>query len=68
MPFSVVCFRLKAGDDVNRALLDRVNATGKLFMSHTVLNNQYVLRIAIGNLATTREDVQQAWELIRSCT
>jgi aromatic-L-amino-acid decarboxylase len=66
-PFSVVCFRLKGSDEANRALLERVNASGKLFISHTVLNDRYVLRVAIGNLATTREDVQQAWELIRSC-
>jgi aromatic-L-amino-acid decarboxylase len=66
-PFSVVCFRLKGSDEQNRALLDKVNASGKLFISQTELHGQYVLRIAIGNLATTHEDVQAAWELIRSC-
>jgi aromatic-L-amino-acid decarboxylase len=65
-PFSVVCFRLKASNEENRALLDRVNASGQAFLSHTELNGQYVLRIAIGNLATTREDVQAVWELIKS--
>lgn len=66
-PFSVVCFRAKGSDDENRALLERVNATGMLFISHTELHGQYVLRLAIGNLATTFEDVQAAWEIIRSC-
>jgi aromatic-L-amino-acid decarboxylase len=65
-PFSVVCFRLKASDQENQALLERVNATGKLFISHTELHGQYVIRVAIGNLATTFEDVQAAWNVIRS--
>lgn len=63
-PFSVVCFRLKGSDEQNKALLERVNATGEVFLSHTALNGQYVLRIAIGNLGTTREDVQRAWQLL----
>ena len=63
-PFSVVCFRLKGSDEQNRTLLDKINASGRLFLSHTELHGQYVLRVAIGNLATTREDVQAAWHLI----
>ncbi len=65
VPLSTICFRLKAGDDASRGLLDRVNATGKVFLSHTVLNGRFVLRFAIGNIATTREDVLGAWDLIR---
>jgi len=65
VPLSTICFRLKAGDDPSRTLLDRVNATGKVFLSHTVLDGRFVLRFAIGNIATTREDVLGAWDLIR---
>ena len=65
-PLSTVCFRVKGSDQENQALLDRVNATGKFFLSHTVLNGRFVIRLAIGNIATTREDVAYAWELIRS--
>jgi len=65
VPFSVVCFRLRGTDAENRRLLERLNAGGKFFLSHTELNGRYVLRVAIGNLATTREDVRQAWELIQ---
>ena len=64
-PFSTVCFRLKKSDQENQALLDRVNATGEVFLSHTVLNGRYTLRLAIGNIATTRVHVQRAWELVR---
>jgi aromatic-L-amino-acid/L-tryptophan decarboxylase len=66
VPFALVCFRYRGSDEDNRALLDRVNATGKTFLSGTVLNGRFVLRLAIGNLATTPEDVRATWELIRS--
>jgi aromatic-L-amino-acid decarboxylase len=63
-PFSVVCFRYRGSDDENRAILEKVNASGKVFLSHTELGGHYVLRLAIGNLATEWRDVQQAWELL----
>ncbi len=62
--FSVVCFRLEGEDERNRALLERVNATGEIFISHCVLNGRYVLRLAIGNLWTTEDDVRRAWEVL----
>jgi aromatic-L-amino-acid/L-tryptophan decarboxylase len=65
-PFSVVCFRLKGSDEQNKALLECANATGEVFISHTSLNGKYVLRIAIGNLATTRDDVQQVWQMLQA--
>jgi aromatic-L-amino-acid/L-tryptophan decarboxylase len=64
-PLSVVCFRHKGGDEVNRRLLEAVNATGKFFLSHTVLHGKYTLHLAIGNMGTTRDHVMQAWETIR---
>lgn len=65
VPFSVVNFRFKGTDDQNRAIMDRVNSSGKTFISSTVLNRQFVLHLAIGNLGTTWKDVEQTWELIR---
>ena len=65
-PFSVVCFRRAGSDEENEALLERVNATGEVFLSHTRLRDRYVLRLAIGHAATTEEDVSRAWELLRS--
>ena len=50
--FSVVVFRLKAGDDATMALLEKMNAAGTLFVSHTKLRDQYCIRVAIGNGAT----------------
>ncbi len=63
--FSVVCFRYKGSDEENRALLDRVNAAGDVFLSSTVLRGRFTLHLAIGNLATTAAHVDRAWELVQ---
>jgi aromatic-L-amino-acid decarboxylase len=63
--FSVVCFRLRGDDDRNRALLERVNASGDILISHAVLGGRYVLRLAVGQMHTTEEDVRLAWEVLR---
>lgn len=65
-PFSLVCFRYRGSDEDNRQLLDRVNATGRTFLSGTVLSGRFVLRFAIGNIATTPDDIRATWTLIRS--
>lgn len=67
VPLSLVCFRKKGGDEENQRLVERVNATGRAFLSHTALNGRYVIRFAIGNMRTTRDDIRQAWDLIRDC-
>jgi aromatic-L-amino-acid/L-tryptophan decarboxylase len=64
-PFSVVCFRREGSDDENEALLERVNATGEAYLSHTRLDGRYVLRLAVGNVRTTEDDVRRAWELLQ---
>jgi aromatic-L-amino-acid/L-tryptophan decarboxylase len=64
VPFSVVCFRYKGTDDGNRAIMEKVNASGRVFIASTVLNGKLTLRLAIGNLETTWKDVQEAWELL----
>jgi aromatic-L-amino-acid decarboxylase len=63
--FSLVCFRLEGPDERNEALLERANATGELFISHARLDGRYVLRLAIGNLRTTEDDVRLAWDVLR---
>jgi aromatic-L-amino-acid decarboxylase len=62
--FSLVCFRLERSDEENEALLERVNATGSMFLSHTRLDGRLVLRLAIGNARTTEDDVRLAWDLL----
>ena len=65
-PFSVVCFRRDASDEENEAILERVNASGEAFISHTRLRGRYVLRLAVGNERTAEEDVAGAWNAIRN--
>jgi len=64
-PFSLVCFRREGGDEENEALLERVNAGGEIFLSHTRLNGRYVLRLAVGSARTTEQDGELAWEVLR---
>ena len=68
VPFSVVCFRLRAShdDESHQRVLDAVNASGEVFLSHTKLDGRFVFRLAIGNLNTTERHVARAWELLRS--
>ena len=66
-PFSVVCFRREGSDEENEALLERVNASGEVFLSGTRLNGRFVLRLAAGNARQTEEDVRVAWEVLRRC-
>jgi len=68
VPFSVVCFRLRGGrsDDDHARVLDAVNASGDVFLSHTKLDGRFVLRLAIGNLNTAELHVRRAWDLLTS--
>jgi aromatic-L-amino-acid/L-tryptophan decarboxylase len=72
VPFSLVCFRYaplgvdpKVVNRLNQGILDRVNASGRVFLSHTKLNGRVTLRLAIGNLRTARRHVEEAWQLLR---
>lgn len=64
-PLSLICFRRRGSDEANRALLETINASGKAFLSHTVLNGQFVLRLAIGNLGTTWTDLEETWQALQ---
>jgi aromatic-L-amino-acid/L-tryptophan decarboxylase len=63
-PLSVICFRLRASDAANVLLLDGINGSGRFFISNTVLNGRYILRIAIGNMLTTRAALDELWSLM----
>ena len=66
VPLNLVCFRLReGGDDANRALLERLNASGKLYLTHTVLDGKYTLRLSIGGTLTEERHVVGAWGVIR---
>ncbi|MEO8230254.1 MAG: pyridoxal-dependent decarboxylase, partial [Chloroflexota bacterium] len=80
VPFSTVCFRWRparlAGrehetaarallDERNAAIIDAVNRTGEVFLSHTRLTDRFTIRLAIGNIRTEARHVERAWELLR---
>jgi aromatic-L-amino-acid/L-tryptophan decarboxylase len=73
VPFSTVCFRRRPEgvDDeaalrrLNEAIIEHVNVDGRAFVSHTDLGGRYAIRVAIGNMATSAEHVDTAWELMR---
>jgi aromatic-L-amino-acid decarboxylase len=62
---NLVCFRHRGGDDVNRRLLDSLNSSGRIYLSHAVLGSRYTLRLCVGQRTTERKHVERAWELIR---
>ena len=70
--FSLVCFRLndgqneKALNDLNKKLLESLNRTGRVFLTHTTLREKYVIRLAIASRTTQERHVREAWELITS--
>jgi aromatic-L-amino-acid/L-tryptophan decarboxylase len=72
VPFSLVCFRYAPPGTseaertaLNDAILQQVNASGTVYLSHTKLGDRYVLRLAIGNMRTEPRHVAEAWRLLR---
>ncbi len=66
VPLNLVCFRHRGGDAVNQAIMDRLNASGKLYLTHTRLGDRLVLRLSIGQAHTEARHVERAWRRIRA--
>jgi len=64
VPFSAVCFRLRESEEKTRELVLAINSTGRFFISQTILKGRFAARVAIGNQATSMEDVQALWSEI----
>jgi aromatic-L-amino-acid/L-tryptophan decarboxylase len=64
--FSLVVFRRNGTDGENERIVERVNASGEIFVNHTKLDGRYVLRLAVGNARTTEDDVRRAWEILNT--
>ncbi len=64
-PLNLVCFRHLGGDAVNEALMNRLNESGKLYLTHTKLDGRLALRMAIGQSMTEERHVRKAWERIQ---
>jgi aromatic-L-amino-acid/L-tryptophan decarboxylase len=67
-PLNLVCFRLRSGDADNQKLMDQLNQSGDLYLTHTRLDNKLTLRICIGQTQTQARHVERAWQRIQQAT
>lgn len=65
IPLNLVCFRHKGGDEINQKLMDNLNSSGDLFLTHTKLDGKFTLRLSIGQTNTQARHVEQAWQRIQ---
>ena len=65
VPLNLVCFRHKGGDEVNQRLMDRLNRSGDLYLTHTRLDDRITLRLCVGQTNTMARHVKRAWERIQ---
>jgi aromatic-L-amino-acid decarboxylase len=65
VPLNLVCFRHKGGDEVNHALMERLNHSGDLYLTHTKLANRTTLRLCVGQTNTEARHVERAWKRIQ---
>jgi aromatic-L-amino-acid decarboxylase len=65
VPLNLVCFRHKDGDEANQSIMDHLNRSGDLFVTHTKLNGKLTLRLCVGQTHTGARHVEKAWERIR---
>ena len=64
-PLNLVCFRHTGGDEANQTLMDRLNRSGDLYLTHTRLNNRLTLRFCVGQTNTMERHVERAWRRIQ---
>ncbi len=64
-PLNLVCFRHRGGDEINQHIMDRVNQSGAMYLTHTRLRDKLVLRMSIGQTNTELRHVERAWKCIR---
>jgi len=65
VPLNLVCFRYRGGEEDNHRLMDRLNQSGDLYLTHTRLGDQFVLRFCVGQTNTTLKHVKRAWQRIQ---
>jgi len=63
---NLVCFRHRGGDAASRQLLERLNQTGDLFLTHTMLGGRHTLRLCVGQTHTDLRHLTRAWEIIQA--
>jgi aromatic-L-amino-acid/L-tryptophan decarboxylase len=64
-PMNLVCFRHVGGDEINQKIMDQLNRSGRLYLTHTKLQDRLTLRFCVGQTHTEERHVAQAWRLIQ---
>jgi aromatic-L-amino-acid decarboxylase len=64
-PLNLICFRHKGGDEINQQIMDRLNRSGDLYLTHTRLNDRLTLRLCVGQTNTELRHVERAWKRIQ---
>ena len=67
-PLNLVCFRHRGGDEINRQILERLNRSGDIYLTHTLLNGKFTLRLCVGQTQTDASHVARAWKLIQAAS
>ena len=67
-PLNLVCFRHRGGDEINRQILERLNRSGDIYLTHTMLNGKFTLRLCVGQTQTAASHVERAWKLIQAAS
>ncbi len=65
VPLNLVCFRYRGSDDENQLIMDRLNQSGDLYLTHTRLGDRFVLRFCVGQTNTELRHVEFAWQRIQ---
>jgi aromatic-L-amino-acid decarboxylase len=67
-PLNLVCFRHRGGDDINEQLMDRLNQSGDLYLTHTSMQDRFTLRLCVGQTYTELHHVERVWQKIQQIT
>jgi aromatic-L-amino-acid decarboxylase len=65
VPLNLVCFRHRGGDEINQSLMDHLNRSGDLYLTHTRLDSRLTLRLCVGQTNATERHVEKAWKRIQ---
>ena len=67
-PLNLVCFHHRGSDEINRQILERLNRSGDIYLTHTLLNGKFTLRLCVGQTQTAASHVERAWNLIQAAS
>jgi aromatic-L-amino-acid decarboxylase len=64
VPLNLICFRHQNGNEFNENLVNSLNESGKIYLTHTKLNGQYIIRFSVGQAGTSLDHLKKSWDYI----